>query len=159
MACVSVSSGFDWLCFVTSALFADWLCRFSILACLFSAKVLVNWVCKTVSASLALSVFCQSQVFQNFRSGLFVVLIGEVLFFSASVLVNWLFCVLVKIKVACKIQSSLRCRLFGQRFWSAGRLPNKACTRRVGFCAIYRHFSGFGFFLHLKHCPRPPTRG
>jgi hypothetical protein len=20
-------------------------------------------------------------------------------------------------------------------------------------------FSGFGFFLHLKHCPRPPTRG
>jgi ABC-type transport system substrate-binding protein len=27
----------------------------------------------------------------------------------------------------------------------------------VGFCAIYKHFSGFGFFLHLKHCPRPPT--
>ncbi|MEK6751776.1 MAG: hypothetical protein AABZ00_05870, partial [Chloroflexota bacterium] len=33
-------------------------------------------------ASLALSVFCQSRVFQNFRSGSFVVLIGEVHFFS-----------------------------------------------------------------------------
>jgi hypothetical protein len=25
--------------------------------------------------------------------------------------------------------------------------------------AFYKHFSGFGFFLNLKHCPRPPTRG
>jgi hypothetical protein len=24
--------------------------------------------------------------------------------------------------------------------------PNKACTRRVGVCAIYKHFSSFGFF-------------
>ena len=59
-----------------------WLCRFSKLACLFLAKVLINSVCKIVSASLALSVFCQSQFLQNFRSGSFSVLIGEVLFFS-----------------------------------------------------------------------------
>jgi disulfide bond formation protein DsbB len=25
--------------------------------------------------------------------------------------------------------------------------PNKACIRRVGVCAIYKHFSGFRFFL------------
>ena len=24
---------------------------------------------------------------------------------------------------------------------------NKACTRRVGFCAIYKRFSGFELFL------------
>jgi len=26
-------------------------------------------------------------------------------------------------------------------------LPNKACTGRWGFCGIFKHFSGFGFFL------------
>ena len=36
-----------------------WLCRFSKLACLFLAKVLINSVCKIISASLALSVFGQ----------------------------------------------------------------------------------------------------
>jgi hypothetical protein len=25
--------------------------------------------------------------------------------------------------------------------------PNKACSGRWGFFAIYKHFSGFGFFL------------
>jgi hypothetical protein len=25
--------------------------------------------------------------------------------------------------------------------------PNKACTGRWGFCGIFKHFSGFGFFL------------
>jgi hypothetical protein len=37
----------------------------------------------------------------------------------------------LKIKGGCKIE----------------KLPNKACTRRVGFCAIYKHFSGFGLSL------------
>jgi len=51
-----------------------------------------------------------------------------------------------------------------RQFWfsiseSCTKPSNKAYTRRWGFCAIYKHFSGFGFFLHLKHCPRPPTRG
>ena len=37
--------------------------------------------------------------------------------------------------------------------------PNKACSGRVGrfACRIYKHFSGFEFFLHLKQCPHPPT--
>jgi len=39
------------------------------------------------------------------------------------------------------------------------RPTTKACTRQVGVCAIFKHFSGFEFFLHLKHCPRPPTCG
>ena len=26
-------------------------------------------------------------------------------------------------------------------------LPNKACTGRWGFCRIFKHFSGFAFFL------------
>jgi hypothetical protein len=39
------------------------------------------------------------------------------------------------------------------------RQANKACTRRVGVCAFYKHLSGFGFFLHLKPFPSPPTRG
>jgi hypothetical protein len=26
-------------------------------------------------------------------------------------------------------------------------MPNTACSRQVGFCAIYGHFSGFKFFL------------
>ena len=34
-------------------------------------------------------------------------------------------------------------------------LPNKACTGQVGFVAIFRQFSGFEFFLHLKQNPRP----
>jgi len=44
---------------------------------------------------------------------------------------------------------------FQQRFWSAGRLPNKACSGRVGFCAVYRHFSGFGLFSALGVLSRP----
>jgi len=26
------------------------------------------------------------------------------------------------------------------------KLPNKACSGFLGVCAIYKHFSGFGFF-------------
>jgi len=33
-------------------------------------------------------------------------------------------------------------------------LPNKACTRRVGFCGIFRLFPGFEFFPALTVCPR-----
>jgi hypothetical protein len=41
--------------------------------------------------------------------------------------------------------------------------PDKACSGRVGFCAVYQHFSlgsppgqaGFEFFSAPKHCPRP----
>jgi len=36
--------------------------------------------------------------------------------------------------------------------------PNKACSGLAGFCAIYKHFSGFGFFLLSGIFPaRPPT--
>ena len=41
---------------------------------------------------------------------------------------------------------------------SSSPMPNNACSGRVGVCAIYKLVSGFGFFLHLKPCPRPPTR-
>ena len=34
-----------------------WLCRFSKSACFLFAKVLVNWVCKIILASLALSFY------------------------------------------------------------------------------------------------------
>ena len=33
---------------------------------------------------------------------------------------------------------------------------NKACSGFLGFCAIYKHFSGFEFFLHLKQNLSPP---
>ncbi len=47
---------------------------------------------------------------------------------------------------------------FYPAFWSASRLPNKACSGRVGVCAIYRHFSGFGFFLLPSRIhARPPA--
>ena len=35
---------------------------------------------------------------------------------------------------------------FSQRVFSS-IAPNKACTWRVGFCGIFKHFSGFGLFL------------
>jgi hypothetical protein len=73
-----------------------WFCRFSKSAHLFSAKVLVSWVCKIILASLALSIFGQSQVFQNCRSDSFIVLFGEVRFYRKcfdwlSLLVIWRF--------------------------------------------------------------------
>jgi hypothetical protein len=117
-----------------------WLCRFSSKVRFPKISALVRlWF------RLAKSVFVPS-VLVGYRFWLFVVLASPVF-------------VIVKIKVVCKSWACLRCRLFSQRFWSAGRLANKACTRRVGFCAIYKHFSGFEFFLHLKPFPSPPTRG
>jgi hypothetical protein len=37
-------------------------------------------------------------------------------------------------------------------------MPNKACTGQVGFCGIFKHFSGFEFFLlpGIVHA-RPPA--
>jgi hypothetical protein len=38
------------------------------------------------------------------------------------------------------------------------KLPNKACSRLVGFVPTYKHFSGFGFFLLSKRISsRPPA--
>jgi hypothetical protein len=35
---------------------------------------------------------------------------------------------------------------------------NKACSRLVGFCAVFEHFSGFGLFLLPSRIPaRPPA--
>ena len=69
LVCVSVCGGFDWLCFVASALFAVGYVGFQNWLVFFSAKVMVNGVCEIASASLALSVFRQSQFLQNLRSG------------------------------------------------------------------------------------------
>jgi len=66
---------------------------------------------------------------------------------------------LPKPKLYVKISSVGRRYLFSASESSSSTAPNKACTRRVGVCAIYKHFSGFKLFLHLKHCPRPSTRG
>jgi hypothetical protein len=38
-------------------------------------------------------------------------------------------------------------------------LPNKACSRLVGFCAVFKHFSGFGLFPALEANLVPPTSG
>jgi hypothetical protein len=36
--------------------------------------------------------------------------------------------------------------------------PNKTCSRLAGFCAVFEHFSGFGFFLLSKRIhARPPA--
>ena len=50
--------------------------------------------------------------------------------------------------------SCLRCVVPAPKafFWSVGFFspamrPNMACSRRVGVCAIYEHFSDFEFFL------------
>jgi hypothetical protein len=60
-----------------------------------------------------------------------------------------------------RVKSSQVCGavFFGQRFLSAGRLPNKACTRQVGVCAIYKQFSRFKFSLLPSSIIRPPTCG
>jgi hypothetical protein len=34
--------------------------------------------------------------------------------------------------------------------------PNKACSGLAGFCAIYKHFSGFGLFLLSGIFPARP---
>jgi len=39
------------------------------------------------------------------------------------------------------------------------KLPNKACTRQVGVCAIYEHFSSFEFFLLLGRVHARPLAG
>ena len=38
-------------------------------------------------------------------------------------------------------------------------MPNKACSRQVGFAAFYRHFSDFGFILLSSVVSIPPTCG
>jgi hypothetical protein len=47
---------------------------------------------------------------------------------------------------------------YSQRVLHNSTPPNKACSGRVGVCGIFKHFSGFGLFLHLKPFPTPPTR-
>jgi len=37
--------------------------------------------------------------------------------------------------------------LFQPAYLEQQKTPNKACTRQVGFCAVYKQFSGFEFFL------------
>jgi hypothetical protein len=37
------------------------------------------------------------------------------------------------------------------------KAANNACSGQVGFGAIYGHFSGFEFFLHLEPSLTPPT--
>jgi hypothetical protein len=39
------------------------------------------------------------------------------------------------------------------------KAPNKACTRRVGVCAVFEHFSGFGFFSTSQALSTPPHAG
>jgi hypothetical protein len=31
-----------------------------------------------------------------------------------------------------------------------------AYSELLGVCGIFKHFFGFEFFLHVKHCPHPP---
>jgi hypothetical protein len=47
---------------------------------------------------------------------------------------------------------------FGQGVWRNPKTPNKACSRLVGFCAVFEHFSGFGLFLLPSRIhARPPA--
>jgi hypothetical protein len=48
------------------------------------------------------------------------------------------------------------CRL--HRLCNSQERANKACSGFVGFCGIFKHFSGFGFFLLSGIFPaRPQT--
>jgi len=52
-------------------------------------------------------------------------------------------------KVKLRVKS---CHVGGVVFFQSASLAqqnaaNKACTRQVGVCAVYEHFSGFKFFL------------
>ncbi len=84
---------------------------------------------------------------------------GLVIAFGYVVLCQVPLSPLSKNKFCVKVWRVGGCVFFPPSFRSAGSLPNKACTRRVGVCGIYKHFSGFGLFLYLKPFPRPPTRG
>ena len=92
------------------------LCRLSKLACFLFAKFRASWVCKILSVSLAVSFFGKVR-FSKISVPVHLCFYLAKSIFTASVLVGCVFWVLVKSKVACKIQSSWRCCLFQQRFW------------------------------------------
>jgi len=69
------------------------------------------------------------------------------------------FLVVAKVNVVCENLVSLATvSFFSQQVFSS-IAPNKACTRQVGLCAVFKHFPGFKFFPASKPCPRPPTCG
>jgi hypothetical protein len=45
------------------------------------------------------------------------------------------------------------------RVVSSEQVAHTACTRRVGFCGIFKHFSGFGLFLLPSRIHARPHAG
>jgi len=76
------------------------------------------------------------------------------LIFSAKACGFWF---LLKSKVRAIISSVLWRRFCFSISESCAKPSNKACSGRRGVCALYKHFSGFEFSLHLKQNPRPPA--
>jgi len=54
---------------------------------------------------------------------------------------------LPKIKLCVKVNQLGGGVFCVNQVWRSVRLPDKACSEFMGVCAIYKHFSGFGFFL------------
>ena len=77
---------------------------------------------------------------------------------SFGVLASQVFWLLPKSKLRVKSSQVGGGILLSQRVLRSVRLPNKACSRLVGFVPTYEHFSGFGFFLLPSRIPaRPPA--
>jgi len=118
---------------------------------------------------LALSVFSQSQVFQNFRSGSFVVLIGKVHFFQRafwlvvafgySAFWQGLFLPLLKNKLCVKVGRVGGGFFFQQRFGKRAGYPTKRAPDAGDSGENLKHFSTPQHFSSWTASPSPaPAR-
>jgi hypothetical protein len=152
LACVSINFGFDWLCFVASALFVVGCVGFQNRLVFFLQKfwsiefVKFGWFCwrcrflaKSGFSKLAFWLVYGFVRQSSFLSQAFWLVVA----FDYLAFWQVLFSAFAKIKVLCKTWA---CWWW---FWfsisaSCTKPANKACSGRWGFCGI------FGLYLHPK---------
>jgi hypothetical protein len=117
---------------VASALFVVGFAGSSKSACLCLAEVLAKIKVHSFSAGILVSVKFPRRGSQFCSAFLF----GASPVFSKRFGQHKVFGFWSKSKLQVKFSQVCSVAFFQPAFWSAGRLPNKACTRRVGVCAI-----------------------
>ena len=132
-----------------------WFGRFSKSACLCLAKVLAKIKVHPFSAGILVNVKfprCGSQFCSAF-------LFGASPVFSKRFGQHKVFGFWSKEKMRVKSGQVCGGSGFYPAFWSAGRLPNKACTRRWGVWRDSKPFSTPQHFPSRTAFRRPPQRG
>jgi hypothetical protein len=132
-----------------------WLCRSSKSACLCLAKVLAKIKVHPFSAGILVSVKfprCGSQFCSVF-------LFGASPVFSRRFGQHKVFGFWSKEKMRVKSGQVCGGSGFYPAFWSAGRLPNKACTRRWGFGGIFKIFLRLSIFPIGRRSAARPSAG